>query len=159
MKQNMIAQKKFDSLIRSLLSVAEELDLEIKNNDGTLRNFTVNEMHCIDYIGKLENPNVTKLSDALNLTRGGVSRLIKRLITQSAIKTYTNNRNKKEIYYSLTPLGEKVFVAHEHLHNACHKYDSQFFKQFSQEEQEIAVRFIQQYIEHTKKYVTDFRKK
>lgn len=155
----MITQKEFDSLIRSLLSVAEELDLEIKNTDGTLRNFTVNEMHCIDYIGKLKNPNVTKLSNALNLTRGGVSRLLKRLIAQSAIKTYTTDSNKKEIYYSLTSLGEQVFVAHKHLHNTCHKYDSQFFKQFTQEEQAIALRFIQQYIVHTQKHIKDFRRK
>ena len=155
----MLKRKEFDSLIRSLLSVAEELDLEIKNTDGTLRNFTVNEMHCIDYIGKLKNPNVTKLSAVLNLTRGGVSRLIKRLLAQAAVKTYTNNNNKKEIYYSLTPLGKKVFVAHAHLHKACHKYDSRFFKQFTPKEQEIAVRFIQQYIEHTQKYIKDFRRK
>ena len=155
----MIAQKEFDSLIKSLLSVAEELDVEIKNTDGTLRNFTVNEMHCIDFIGKLKDPNVTKLSNALNLTRGGVSRLIKRLIAQSAVKTYTNNENKKEIYYSLTPLGKKVFTAHAHLHNTCHKYDSQFFKQFTQNEQEIALRFIRKYIEHTQKHIKDFRRK
>ncbi len=155
----MITQKDFDSLIKSLLSLAEELDLEIKNTDGTLRNFTVNEMHCIDYIGTLKNPNVTKLSTALNLTRGGVSRLIKRLILQAAITTYTQQNNKKEIYYSLTPLGKKVFVAHKHLHEACHQYDSQFFKQFSQEEQEIAARFIQKYIEHTQQHINDFRRK
>ncbi len=155
----MITQKEFDSLIKSLLSVAEELDVEIKNTDGTLRNFTVNEMHCIDYIGKLEDPNVTKLANALNLTRGGVSRLIKRLIAQSAITTYTSDSNKKEIYYSLTPLGKKVFVAHEQLHSACHKYDSQFFTQFSAKEQSVAVRFIQKYIEHTQKHIQDFRRK
>ncbi len=155
----MLQKNEFDVLIKSLLSVAEELDVEIKNTDGTLRNFTVNQMHCIDYIDKLQNPNVTKLSRALRLTRGGVSRLLKRLIGQAAVTTYTSDSNKKEIYYCLTPLGKKVCIAHEHLHRACHKYDSQFFKQFTAQEQETAVRFIKKYIEHTQKHLTDFRRK
>ena len=98
----MITCKEFEALIQSFLSFVADMDIEIKNQDGTLKNFTVNEMHCIDCIGKIVDPNVTKLAKALNMTRGGISRLIKKLLNKGAVKIYTNQNNNKEIYYHLT---------------------------------------------------------
>ena len=152
-KQNMISCEEFEALIQSFLSFVTEMDIEIKNQDGTLKNFTVNEMHCIDCIGKTENPNVTKLAKALNMTRGGISRLIKKLLNKGAVKIYTNKSNKKEIYYYLTPTGEEVFVAHERLHRMCHKQDANFLKQFSQEELAHGINFMRKYIAHTKQQI------
>lgn len=149
----MISCKEFEALIQSFLSFVTEMDIEIKNQDGTLKNFTVNEMHCIDCIGKTENPNVTKLAKALNMTRGGISRLIKKLLNKEAIKTYTHPSNKKEIYYYLTKTGENVFVAHERLHRLCHKQDAKFLKQFSQEELVHGINFMRKYIAHTKQQI------
>ena len=149
----MISCKEFDTLIQSFLSIVADMDIEIKNQDGTLKNFTVNEMHCIDCIGKIENPNVTKLSKALNMTRGGISRLIKKLLNKGAVKIYTSKNNNKEIYYHLTPIGEEIYVAHERLHRICHKQDAKFLKQFSQEELEHGINFMRQYIAHTKQQI------
>lgn len=149
----MIPLKEFDSLIKSLLYIAEEMDTAIKNSDRTLAGFTVNEMHCIDYIGKTKNPNVTKLAAALNLTRGGISRLIKKLITKKAVELYTSQTNKKEIYYKLTPVGKKVFTAHKRIHLAYHRQDAVFFKQFSPKEAAIGINFIKKYIKHTQQYI------
>ena len=145
--------KEFDALIQSLLSIASDMDMEFKNQDGTLKNFTVNEMHCIDCIGKIENPNVTKLAYALHLTRGGISRLIRKLVTKGAVKIYTSQNNKKEIYYRLTTLGKDIYVAHEHLHRMCHKQDAKFLKQFNKEELENGINFIKNYIAHFKQQI------
>lgn len=149
----MISCKEFDALIQSFLSIVADMDIEIKNQDGTLKNFTVNEMHCVDCIGKIENPNVTKLSKALNMTRGGISRLIKKLLNKGAVKIYTSKSNNKEIYYRLTPIGEEIYAAHERLHGICHKQDAKFLKQFSQDELEYGINFMRKYIAHTKQQI------
>ena len=53
-------------------------------------------MHCIEHIKKIKNPNVTKLSASLRITRGGVCKIIKRLCAKSAVSSYRLDENKKE---------------------------------------------------------------
>lgn len=152
----MTSVKEFDSLMKSLLYIIEDIDTQMQNSQGTLKNFTINEMHCIDYIKKAKNPNVTKLSKALNITRGGISRLIKKLINKGAVQIYTNETNRKEIYYKLTSIGKKVFDIHKKMHYAYHKKDIQFFKQFSKKDIETGLNFIKKYIEHAKQQIKNF---
>lgn len=78
-----------------------------KNADPVLTNYSITEMHCIEHIKKIKNPNVTKLSASLRITRGGVCKIIKRLCAKSAVSPYRLDENKKEIYYTLTETGEK----------------------------------------------------
>ena len=108
--------------------VSDVLDVspDVSHKSETEKNvsdYNFNEMHCLDFIGKAENPNVTKLSQHLNLTRGAISKIIKKLVKKNAIEIYTTESNKKEIYYKLTPTGQKVFYAHEKMHKKWNNDD------------------------------------
>ena len=146
-------QNDFSHLLSSLtVALKDADDLYKKRADPVLSDYTVTEMHCIENIGKTDAPNVTKLAAAMNLTRGGVSKMIRKILKKGAAEAYTDDANKKEIYYRLTALGKRVFDAHEDIHKKWRKQDEAFFKRFSDKEIAFAKQFIKKYIKH----LTDF---
>ncbi len=132
-----------------LLSVFEtmtRLDVLYKQSFGdVLLDYTFTEMHCIDCIGKIENPNVTKIAREMKLTKAAISKNIKKLLAKNAIEIYKNSANKKEIYYRLTPLGQEVFDKHLKMHETWCNKDNEFFKQFSKKDLEIIFNILSEY--------------
>ena len=151
--------KTINTTLSMLLNTFELINNTLKNHaEPVLYGYTITEMHCIECIGKIENPNVTKISQSLNITRGGVSKMIKKLINKGAIDTYTRDENKKEIYYILTNLGQEVFQAHEKIHQEWNDKDTEFFKQFDKNEIEFALNFLQKYSQHLKDTIKYFER-
>lgn len=151
--------KTLNTTLSMLLNTFELINNTLKNHaEPVLYGYTITEMHCIECIGKIENPNVTKISQSLNITRGGVSKMIKKLISKGAIDTYTRGENKKEIYYILTNLGQEVFQAHEKIHQEWNDKDTEFFKQFDKNEIEFALNFLQKYSQHLKDTIKYFER-
>lgn len=106
------------------------------------------EVHCIEYIGKNEDANVTKLAEDFYMTRGAISKLAKKLIAKGLIESYQKPENKKEIYYKLTESGWKIFDIHEKLHMEFSNRDKIVFEDFSKEELNIIIRFAKLYDLH-----------
>ena len=143
----------FSHLLTSLINALEETEELYKKQAGSvLADYTFTEMHCIEKIGKIEDPNVTKLAAAMNITRGGISRLVKKIRKKGAVAAYAFDTNKKEIYYRLTETGRKVFDAHEKIHENWRKYDESFFKQFTAEEIAFGKSFLEKYVKHIKNF-------
>ena len=70
------------------------------------------EIHLIEAIGLHPNSRTTELAEILGLTKGRVSQLSKVLIAKKFIRPAAGRENKKEIFYSLTASGEKIFKEH-----------------------------------------------
>ncbi|PTM58178.1 MarR family winged helix-turn-helix transcriptional regulator [Desmospora activa] len=100
------------------------------------------EVHCIDFIEKHDDPNVTKLAKALRVTRGAISKTTKKLIEDGAIEKYQKPGNKKEIYYKLTDSGREIYLEHEKFHSERIERDSVFFSQLSEEEKDQLVNIL-----------------
>lgn len=144
-------EKLLELLIRFL--EAEKLfEKEYKyKTENLFEEFSISELHCIDFIGKNEFPNVTKMAEKMNITKGGVSKIIKKIINKNAIEPYSTSTNKKEIYYKLTPKGKKVFKLHKNIHkNWCEK-NLEFFKKCDEKEIKFTVSFLEKYIEYLNK--------
>ena len=92
-----------DNIINTLFNlfdVSNQLDFLYKEEFGDiLTDYTYTEMHTIDAIGKIENPNVTKIALNLNLSKAAISKIIKKLIKKKSIEIYKSPDNKKETYY------------------------------------------------------------
>lgn len=121
----------------------------------SLESYKPSEIHCIEYIGKNEDANVTKLSKDFNMTRGAISKLTKKLITKGLIESYQKPENKKEIYYKLTKNGEEVFDVHKKLHIKFIDRDKEIFEKFSSEELETIIKFAEQYDLHLKSKIEE----
>ncbi|MEC0174586.1 MarR family transcriptional regulator [Paenibacillus favisporus] len=101
-----------------------------------MRENTFMEVHCIDFIEKMEDANVTKLANVFQVTRGAISKVTKRLIEMGAIERYQRPDNKKEIYFKLTDIGREIYWEHEKMHQTRIERDSGFFSQLSDEEKD-----------------------
>ena len=98
--------------------------------DEKLHGYNYSEIHTIAAIGDLEEPNVTNIANHMNVTRGAISKITKRLLAQNLIEAYQQDGNKQKIFFRLTESGQFLHDEHEKRHNLWLKRDDAFIKQF-----------------------------
>ncbi|CEQ21194.1 transcriptional regulator [[Clostridium] sordellii] len=116
--------------------------------EESLKEYKSSEVHCIEYIGRNVDTNVTKLAEYFYMTRGAMSKLTKKLMKKGIIESYQKPDNKKEIYFRLTEQGKKVYKIHEKLHNEFQERDKAIFEQVSEEQFDSMLNFIEKYSSH-----------
>ena len=131
--------------------------------EKSLEGYKSSEVHCIEYIGKNADPNVTKLAEAFYVTNGAISKLTKKLIKKGIIESYQKPDNKKEIYFRLTEQGKTIYKIHEKLHKEFQERDKVIFEQITQEELDCMINFAKKYNRHLdakiKKSCANFKSK
>ncbi|MDG0810650.1 MarR family transcriptional regulator [Cohnella rhizosphaerae] len=113
-----------------------------------LKGHKPSEVHCIEYIGKHADANVTKLAERFYMTRSAISKIAKKLMEKGLIESYQRPENKKEIYFKLTEQGEAVSRIHEELHNAFRERDKAVFEQVTEAQYDSMLRFVERYSSH-----------
>lgn len=116
--------------------------------EDSLKGYKPSEVHCIEAIEKIADPNVTKLAESLYMTRSAISKLTKKLIERDLIESYQKPDNKKEIYYRLTKQGKVIFQIHEDLHKEFQERDKAVFEQVTDEQFDSMLRFTETYSRH-----------
>lgn len=116
--------------------------------EDALKDYKSSEVHCIEYIGRNPDSNVTKLADSFYMTRGAISKITKKLIQKGVIESYRKPDNLKEIYFKLTPKGEAVYKIHEELHKEFRERDKVIFDKVTEEEFDIMLHFVESYCRH-----------
>ncbi|MBZ9626079.1 MarR family transcriptional regulator [Clostridium sp. FP2] len=106
------------------------------------------EVHCIEYIERNVDSNVTKLAESFYVTRGAISKLTKKLIKKGIIESYQKPNNKKEIYFSLTSQGKVINKVHEELHKEFQERDKAVFEQVTEKQFDIMLSFVEKYNRH-----------
>jgi DNA-binding MarR family transcriptional regulator len=81
------------------------------------KSLMLSEIHVIDCIGKNPLPNATFIAKELSMTKGAISKITAKLLEKAFIKGNHLEDNKKEIYYTLTTQGKKVFEIHKKVHD------------------------------------------
>lgn len=113
-----------------------------------LEGYKSSEVHCIEYLGKNTDSNVTRLAESFYMTTGAISKLTKKLIKKGVIESYKKPDNKKEIYFRLTKEGQKIFNIHEELHKEFQERDKSVFDQMSKEQYDSMISFMENYSKH-----------
>jgi len=114
----------------------------------SLKGYKSSEVHCIEYIGRNVDSNVTKLAESFYMTRGAISKLSKKLIKKGIIESYQKPDNKKEIYFKLTEQGNVINKVHEDLHKQFQERDKAVFEQVTEEQFDIMLSFVAKYSRH-----------
>ncbi len=114
----------------------------------SLKGYKPSEVHCIEYIGKHADANVTKLAETFYMTRSAISKLTKKLMEKGCIESYQKPDNKKEIYFRLTEQGKAVDKIHEELHQEFEERDKAVFEQVTEEQYERMLSFVETYSRH-----------
>ncbi len=115
------------------------LELQLKKY---FKDLTYNEVRAIECIGQSKEINLTKLANKINISRGGATKLTKRLIELDLIQKYTNASNKKEVYFKTTTKGEQINQNHIALHKSWDTMEDEMFKDISEEIQNIVFDFL-----------------
>lgn len=143
-----------EELLELFKEFYEKQDLIQKyNKKSFIHDYGLSELHCIDVIGKYEDPNVSLIAQKLALTRGAACKITKKLIAKGDICSYQRETNKKEIYFSLTNRGEKVFEAHEESHQIWLKQDIKFLERVSRVDKEVVRDFLKGFIEYLQEQI------
>jgi Transcriptional regulators len=116
--------------------------------EDSLKDYKSSEVHCIEYIGKNVDSNVTKLAESFYMTRGAISKLTKKLIKKGIIESYQKPDNKKEIYFRLTEHGKVIYKIHEELHKEFQERDKAVFEQVTEEQFDSILSFAEKYNKH-----------
>ncbi|WP_239618624.1 MarR family winged helix-turn-helix transcriptional regulator [Cohnella mopanensis] len=113
-----------------------------------LKGYKSSEVHCIEYIEKNADSNVTKLAESLYMTRGAISKITQKLIHKGLIESYQKSDNKKEIYFRLTEQGKVIFRIHEDLHKEFQERDKAVFEHVTEEQFDSMLSFVEKYSRH-----------
>jgi DNA-binding MarR family transcriptional regulator len=116
--------------------------------EDSLKGYKSSEVHCIEYIGRNVDSNVTKLAESFYMTRGAMSKITKKLIEKDIIESYQKIDNKKEIYFRLTSQGKVIYKIHEELHKEFQERDKVIFEQVTEEQFDIMLSFVEKYSRH-----------
>ena len=137
---------KHQILLKEIASMLQRQEMLTKLTESVcLEEYSYSETHCIDYIGKTELPNVTKIADNMQMTRGAISKMTKKLLAKGLIEKYTLESNKKEIYFRLTESGTELYKEHEKRHKLWEQRDSKFLERYSPEEMQIITKFMKEF--------------
>lgn len=115
---------------------------------GKFKGYKSSEIHCIEYIERNADSNVTKLAESFYMTRGAISKIIKKLIAKNIVESYQKPDNKKEIYFRLTAQGKAIHRLHEELHKEFRERDKAVFEQATQEQFDSMLSFVERYSRH-----------
>lgn len=116
--------------------------------EKALAGYAASEVHCIEFIGKHKDPNVTKMAESMYMTRGAISKLTKKMLKKGYIESYQKTDNKKEIYFMLTAEGKKVFDIHERLHREFEERDEVVFEPVTDAQYDAFLKFLERYNQH-----------
>ncbi|OME86604.1 MarR family transcriptional regulator [Paenibacillus sp. FSL A5-0031] len=116
--------------------------------EDSLKGYKSSEVHCIEYIEKNADSNVTILAESFYMTRGAISKITKKLIKKGLIESYQKSDNKKEIYFRLTEQGKVIYNIHEDLHKEFQERDKAVFEQVTEEQVESMISFVEMYSRH-----------
>lgn len=138
--------KEQELLLKEIALMLERQDmLSQLTENQCLDEYGYSETHCIDFIGRLELPNVTKVAEHMGMTRGAISKMTKKLLTKGLIEKYTLESNKKEVYFRLTEQGKLLFEEHDKRHRRWEKRDMEFLARYSREEVETVYQFMKEF--------------
>lgn len=132
-----------------ILNYQKMFGMRIKLNKLTQKGYSSDyhytEIRCIVLIGKMEEPNVTKLSEMLYMTRGGISKTTHKLLRRGAIENYQKADNKKEVYFKLTDIGKAISLEYDEFLITQKERDSVIFSQLSEAEKDTIIIFLEKF--------------
>ena len=130
-------------LVLEYTNLSDETD-KLHNHDS-LSGYDNSELNCLDAIGRLEQPNVTALAGEMRMTKGAISKILRKLSDKDAVEPYQLGSNRQKIFYRLTDAGQELFDAHRERHRCWEERELLFFRSLSEEELSGAIRFFNDY--------------
>ena len=90
---------------------------------------------------------MTTLAKALGLTKGAISKTIRKLMDKHLVESYMLDGNRQKIYYRVTPDGKEIKEKHDMRDNSWRQVNQEFLSRLSEKELRNAAHYLRQYNE------------
>ena len=80
------------------------------------KELTLTQMHYLEMISELKNPNLTELSQAMKLTKPTVTVLVDKLIEKELVNKVQSDADRRSTHLHLTERGKLINQMHEYAH-------------------------------------------
>lgn len=145
-----------DRLLQLFTEFYEKQDIAQKQTTKPfIHAYGHSDLHCIDIVGSSELPNVTMISNRLNITRGAASKITKRLMDKGDMESYQQDCNRKEVYFTLTEKGREVYEAHRQRHEIWRQRDMEYLRSLPAEDKEVVARFLEGFNGYLERKIAD----
>jgi len=91
------------------------MEEEAKEN-SEIKELTLTQMHYLETISDLKNPNLTELAAALKLTKPTVTVQVDKLIEKELINKVQSDADRRSAHLHLTERGNMINLMHEYAH-------------------------------------------
>jgi DNA-binding MarR family transcriptional regulator len=100
------------------------------------------EVHLLEAIKFCKGVNAGEIARYLGITNGAVSQVAKKLINKALIETYQTEDNRKEVFFRLTPLGNKACAGHQRHHKKINASLIKFVEQLDEKDYRAILDFF-----------------
>lgn len=107
-----------------------------------MRESTATTLRVLDAIGRLEPANGITISEQFHIPKGTVSKITRRLVAKDLITQETLPKNKKEIFFRLTPLGKELFEVHRAFDEQMERGFLRFLQRYNADELRLLTRVL-----------------
>ena len=108
--------EKIVSVISKLSHNLAEME-ELARTRLNLKELTLAQMHYLEILNALENPNVTELATEMQLTKPTVTVALDKLIQMGYVSKVQSDEDRRSSHLHLTKKGMLINQMHEHAHD------------------------------------------
>jgi DNA-binding MarR family transcriptional regulator len=119
---------------------------------GTGKLLYMGEINTIDAVGKFPDINVTDLARELEVTKGAVSQMVKKLEKKGCLLVTKKPGNDKEVALNLTEVGRVAFEYHQRHHAGIKMVLRRLMERFDTE----ALADLRELLETLRQYYEEF---
>ena len=106
---------KLEEIISKLSAYMAHME-ELARAQYQFKDLTLTQMHYLEMISDLENPNLTELAIAMKLTKPTVTVLVDRLLEKELIYKVQSDADRRSTHLHLTERGKLINQMHEYAH-------------------------------------------
>ena len=107
--------KKLEEMIARLSGYMGRMEEEARDQYN-FKDLTVTQMHYLEAISELENPNLTELAGELKLTKPTVTVLIDKLMEKDLVYRVQSDADRRSSHLHLTEKGKLINEMHGYAH-------------------------------------------
>ena len=104
-----------EEIIAKLSAYMSRMEEEAKEQFN-FKDLTLTQMHYLEMISELQNPNLTELAVAMKLTKPTITVLVDKLIAKELVDKVQSDADRRSTHLHLTDRGKLINQMHEYAH-------------------------------------------
>jgi len=104
-----------EEIIAKLSAYMSRMEEEAKEQFN-FKDLTLTQMHYLEMISELKNPNLTELAAAMKLTKPTITALVDKLIEKELVYKVQSDADRRSTHLHLTERGKLINQMHEYAH-------------------------------------------